>query len=177
MHLKLFNPLTCKQFKKTTSDSIWGRARKNWNKVHCCHLRDRKGLKTSPCLDYGQVLSVQPGSPKAADYRFWQLWASSCRSPRSPLLGGEGLERKKRFNRREMLQLPLWPHRQKRKIKIACLVKCVCPKCEFAHRVLVVLSWFLMLLCLNAKEVFAETWSAILQLLLPPSWLFCCGRQ
>lgn len=176
MHFKLFNPLTCKQFKKTTSASAWERTRKNWNKVHCSRLRDRRGLETSPCLDDGQVLSVQPGSPRTANYRHWQLWASSCRSPCSLPSGGEGLERKK-LNRRDMLQLPLWSHRQNREIKMACLVKYVCPKCEVSCRLLTVLSWFLVLFCLKMKEEFAETLSAIQQLLLPPSWLFCCSRQ
>lgn len=36
----------------------------------------------------------------------------------------------------------------------------------------VVLNWLLVLLCLTAKEEFAETLSAMLQFLLPPILLF-----
>lgn len=155
MNLKLFNPLTSKQLKKTASDSVWEKARKNLNKVQCSCLGDRKGLETSPCLDHGQVLSVQPGSPSAAGYRRWQLWAGHCRNPCSPPLGEEGLERKKEEKRDEEKCLSCLTDKTP-EIKMARLARFVYPKCEFACRLLILLSWFLVLLCLKAKEVFAE---------------------
>lgn len=101
MHLELLHPLMWKQLKKMTSDSVWEKARKNWNKVHCSCVGGRKGLETSPCLDHGQVLSGQLGSPRAAGYMCWQLWASSCRSQCSLPSGEEGLERKRKLSKRK----------------------------------------------------------------------------
>lgn len=48
MHLELFNLLIWKRFKKMTSDSVWEKARKNWDKVHCSCAGDRRGLRHCP---------------------------------------------------------------------------------------------------------------------------------
>lgn len=103
------------------------------------------------------------GKPKGS--RLYVLTALSKQLQESvlPAFRRRGAGKKEEVQQKEdMLQLP---HRLKWENKMACLMKCVCPK------FLVVLNWLLVLLCLKAKEEFAETLSAMLQFLLPPSWL------
>lgn len=171
MHLELLNPLTWKQFKKMTSDSVWEKARENWNKVHCSCVGDRKGLEASPCLDHGQVLLAQLGHPRAAGYMCWQLWASSCRSQRSLPSRGEGLERKRRFNKRKTCSSCSMASQTKTRKQNGMLNEVHLSQIPSSVK------WLLVLLCLKAKEEFAETWSAILQFLLLPSQLFVFAVQ
>lgn len=162
MHLELLNLLIWKQFKKMTSDSVWEKARKNWNKVHCSCAGDRRGLRHCPA--WIMARSCQP-SREAQGQQV--ICADSSEQAvagvSAPCLQEERGWKERRGSTEDMLQLP---HRLKWENKMACLMKCVCPKFP------VVLNWLLVLLCLKAKEEFAETLSAMLQVLLPPSWLF-----
>lgn len=177
MHLKLFNPLTCKQFKKTTSDSICERARKNWNKVHCSRPGDRKGLETSPCLDHGQVLLSPARKPKSSRLQALTALSKQLQEPTLTAFGRRGAGKKEEVQQKRDAPAASGASQTKMRNQNGMLSEVCLPKFEFACRFLIVLSRFLMLLCLKAKKEFAETLSAILQLLLPPSWLFCCGRQ
>jgi len=88
VHLKGFNPLTCKQFKKTTSESIWERARKNWNKVHCSRLGDITLLGSRP----GPVSPA--GKPKSGRLQALTAQSKPLQEPTLTAFGRRGAGKK-----------------------------------------------------------------------------------